>query len=581
MCTKKQRKLCGIDECVICFDRSFASHAKAILWSDMNQINPITVFKNSHHKFKFKCDDCGHISDSNPFMINIGSWCSYCEKNCKKLCDDDSCTSCFEKSFDSHEKKIFWDPANKEQPRNVFKHSGEKFSFLCICGHKFKTTVASVSSGTWCKFCENRVMCDDEGCSVCLKKSFASEEMAKYWSKDNVVPACSVFRGSPKKYKFDCTICGHQFEKSPNSITNGGSGCPFCVKAQFCGKDECVFCFKNSFGSHEKAKYWSNTNEIKPICLPKFSHELFKFDCECGHVYETTPALVSQGSWCHFCDHKLLCDRDDCTMCRNNSFASKFHAKYWSPENKLTPRQVFPTSNKKYKFICPDCDHTFESRLNLFNTTTKNGCPYCASHKLCSQDCKICFVKSFESHEKSKYWSGKNAETPRSIFRGTEKKYIFDCPYCKCEYIAMILSVVNGQWCGCILNKTENKLYKYLEATYERVIEKQKKFEWCKNKTFLPFDFCIEQFKLIIELDGMQHFKQISNWQSPEEAREKDKYKMKCANEHEYSIIRIFQEDVWDDKNDWQNKLKNAIKKYDAPTNIFIGDVYTKYNFCT
>ena len=56
---------------------------------------------------------------------------------------------------------------------------------------------------------------------------------------------------------------------------------------------------------------------------------------------------------------------------------------------------------------------------------------------------------------------------------------------------------------------------------------------------------------------------------------------MKCANDHGYSVIRILQVDVSNDKNDWKNKLLDAIKKYDVPTNIFIGDVYTKYNFCT
>jgi hypothetical protein len=32
----------------------------------------------------------------------------------------------------------------------------------------------------------------------------------------------------------------------------------------------------------------------------------------------------------------------------------------------------------------------------------------------------------------------------------------------------------------------------------------------CKNKTYLPFDFVLEENKIIIELDGIQHFEQIT-----------------------------------------------------------------------
>ena len=45
-------------------------------------------------------------------------------------------------------------------------------------------------------------------------------------------------------------------------------------------------------------------------------------------------------------------------------------------------------------------------------------------------------------------------------------------------------------------------------------------------------------------MDGQQHFEQISNWTSPEIQIEKDKYKMKCANDNAFSVIRLLQDDV-------------------------------------
>jgi very-short-patch-repair endonuclease len=109
-------------------------------------------------------------------------------------------------------------------------------------------------------------------------------------------------------------------------------------------------------------------------------------------------------------------------------------------------------------------------------------------------------------------------------------------------------------------NKTEKKLYDILIIIYPTLV-RQFKEEWCKNKTYLPFDFCIPELKIIIELDGPQHFQQVSNWSSPEEQFENDKYKEKCANDNEYSVIRILQEDVLNDRYDWLKDLCNTIEE--------------------
>ena len=92
--------------------------------------------------------------------------------------------------------------------------------------------------------------------------------------------------------------------------------------------------------------------------------------------------------------------------------------------------------------------------------------------------------------------------------------------------------------------------------------------EWCKNKSYLPFDFCLEEHKIIIELDGEQHFRQVSNWDSPEDTQIRDKYKMEQANKNGYSVIRILQEDVYFDKYDWVKELKDVIEKIKFKFNI-------------
>jgi very-short-patch-repair endonuclease len=124
-----------------------------------------------------------------------------------------------------------------------------------------------------------------------------------------------------------------------------------------------------------------------------------------------------------------------------------------------------------------------------------------------------------------------------------------------------------------ICNEFLSKNYKNLTWGFET--------EWCiseKTNKYYPFDFCLEEFKLIIEIDGGQHFIQVGKWNSPEETRKRDKYKMEKALENGYSVVRILQEDIYRNKNEWENNLKNSIKYYDRPQIIFLNKEYEKYS---
>jgi very-short-patch-repair endonuclease len=103
-----------------------------------------------------------------------------------------------------------------------------------------------------------------------------------------------------------------------------------------------------------------------------------------------------------------------------------------------------------------------------------------------------------------------------------------------------------GDGCPHCINKTEHKFLEILKTRYPTV-QRQFKAEWCKQKRCLPFDFVIEEHKVIIELDGPQHFTQVANWRSPELQQQQDLFKTKCANENGYSVIRVLQTDVAND----------------------------------
>jgi very-short-patch-repair endonuclease len=322
--------------------------------------------------------------------------------------------------------------------------------------------------------------------------------------------------------------------------------------------------FERSFASHEKSKYWSSKNNISPRDVYKGSNKVkYLFDCPCGHEFKNYVNSISAGKWCLYCakPSKKMCENKNCNICFNKSFAINEKSKYWSNKNELKPEEVFLTSNTKYWFNC-SCGHEFES--NLSNISKGAWCPYCCNpqQKICNKkDCKSCFEKSFASHEKSQYWSEKNQLNPREVFKSSDKKYFLNCKKNHTFEIALS-KVINGRWCPVCKNKTEEKLFEILKVDYPDV-KHQFRADWCKNpitNKYLPFDFLLHQEKIIIELDGAQHFKQVSNWTSPEEQYERDTYKMECANQNNYSVIRITQEDVYDDTFDWYTSLKESIQ---------------------
>ncbi len=320
--------------------------------------------------------------------------------------------------------------------------------------------------------------------------------------------------------------------------------------------------YEKSFANHPKSEFWSLKNSLKPYEVTMNSNKKFWFNCTCGHEFEIHPHnIVQKNGWCPFCSYspKQLCENNECFSCFNNSLASVDYSKYWSSKNELQPRQVFKNSHKSYIFNCPDCKHDFAQCVS--HITRGCRCSYCTNRVLCANiNCLICLNKSFASVEKSKYLHIDNNVDARQLFKNSAKKYKFTCDKCDNIFENRLSHVTSGVWCNKCRYKTEQLVYDKLIKIYS-TLQRQYKVDWCKDIKHLPFDFVIEERKIIIEVDGENHFIQVAKWKTPEHNRKRDLYKMKCANENGFSIIRILQEDAYKNKYDWLNELCENIEK--------------------
>ncbi len=364
------------------------------------------------------------------------------------------------------------------------------------------------------KFCKNT------GCDSCYYKSVASwiyvDSILNIIKED----LRNIPKSTKKTFDLKCNRCNeiylniridHHINREQN----------FCRR--------CDIDHDKSIASHEKSKYWSPKNKLLPRQVHKNCNEKYIFNCLCGHEISKSPNSISRGEWCGYCSVPVqeLCQ---CATCYNKSLASHEKAEYFSNKNEPVKVYMIPLhSNKKYWFNCFKCYHEFEG---IINHITKNDdpvwCPYCSNptKKLCEND---------------------------------------DCIWLKCDLCKQDFDkfAYSKSGCTCTKNKTESKLYNKLIIKYPNII-RQYTAKWCKNKEtnrFLPFDFCLPDQKIIIELDGRQHFQQVRNWTTPDLQRSRDLYKMECAKINGYSIIRILQEDVWNDTYDWIEELCYNIDK--------------------
>jgi very-short-patch-repair endonuclease len=338
--------------------------------------------------------------------------------------------------------------------------------------------------------------------------------------------------------------------------------------------------FEKSVASHPKgAKYWSqknidnNGNFIKPESIKLSSHRQYLFECDvCNHTFLKRVADLKYGGWCNYCSHNVLCDDELCQICFENSFASCEDLNIlacWSKENvdkegkHITPRSIFKYTKKPYLFDCKDCGHQISQKPGVI--LNGSWCIYCAHLKLCDDEkCDYCYKNSFASTPEHIYWHNDNQLNARQVFKNANTKYHFLCYKCGDKF-TQFPSVVFKEKSSCqnCTRQTESKVYQTLKNHYPTI---QYNFypQWCKNKktnSIFPFDFVIHEYKVIIELDGEQHFIQVKNWLNVEECRRRDLYKMKCANENGYSVIRIFQKDVLKDRIEWLRTLQETIQE--------------------
>ena len=300
----------------------------------------------------------------------------------------------------------------------------------------------------------------------------------------------------------------------------------------------------------------------------KIEFNCVELDCVSTHIKNMESFITGAGAYCrkHELQHRAVMQRTNIRKIPFKKSIAYTHpeiAKQWHPikNEELKPEQFSFGSEKEFWWICPkqtDCGCVHEYEMMICNKI-KSDCSFC-----CIPRKKHCIHESIlYTHSKllEQWHPTKNGDLkPEHFTYGSNENIWWFDEKCNHEWKTAITNRSNGSGCPYCVNKTEQKLYHVLISHYPQ-LKTQFKVDWCMNNKQLPFDFVLEEYKIIIELDGLQHFEQVSNWQAPEETHLNDVYKMKCANENGYSVIRLLQTDVFYDTYDWLREVSENIEK--------------------
>jgi very-short-patch-repair endonuclease len=281
-------------------------------------------------------------------------------------------------------------------------------------------------------------------------------------------------------------------------------------------------------------------NKSNKIHNNKFNYELVKYInahtkikliCSVHGIFEQLPYQHLNGHGCKKCADK-----------ENGKNKRKGKNKFIEESKKIHHNKYdyslinYMNAHTKIKIICKE--HGIFEQTPSAHTNNKQGCPICANNiKLTIEQ----FIeKSIISHN-NKY----NYSLANYIDNRTKIKII--CPI-HGEFEQRPTDHMRGIGCQiCQDSKGEKTIKEFLNNKNIEYIN-QKKFDGCKYKRNLKFDFYLPKYNIVIEYDGQQHYTTYrfeKNTDKLKIRQLRDEIKTEYCKNNNIQLIRIkYNEDI-------------------------------------
>lgn len=358
-----------------------------------------------------------------------------------------------------------------------------------------------------------------------------------------------------------CKVDGHGvFKQTPNGHLSHRNGCMKCLDwvtntEDFITKSRTI---------HRDLYDYQHTQYINGVLKVKIG-------CSIHGIFEQRPNNHLSGEGCDKCARRMwIFSTED--FIRESK---KVHG-----DDYEYTESIFTKMSEPLIITCKIHGNFLQSPSN--HITHSQGCNECGK------------IKRMISRRKSLDEFIEEAKIRHSIIsfdysRITQETYVdrntpveIGCLRCNEYFKQKPYDHLSGSGCLVCINKTEHIIYIFLSG-HGFAVTNQKSFDDCRNVRPLPFDKFLEEYNILLEIDGDQHFSIVPRWHkkiSLLERQETDFKKMNYALKNGFTIIRIYQTDVINNSYDWKTDLLIHIKHYDIPQIIYLSknDKYHEYN---
>jgi len=277
--------------------------------------------------------------------------------------------------------------------------------------------------------------------------------------------------------------------------------------------------------------------------------------CICGNVVKLTSGQLISGNTkscgCLFkdigiakCKNKIIrlkMVKSIKTPKSANSLAEKCpeSLQLWDYEKNYpkTPNSVKYQSHDKVWFKCLEYGHNYYITVNAFYQGG-NRCKYCSNKEILIGFNDLATTHSYLLKE----WDYiKNKILPTQITAKSNKKIYWLCQDCKNSWITTPHSRVSqlSGCCQCESSNGEKQIYNILNK-YNINYTQEFRFNNCRYKKPLPFDFYLSDLNILIEYQGSQHYIGWSNnKKSLQQIQQRDSIKQQYCKDNNIKLIII------------------------------------------
>ena len=274
---------------------------------------------------------------------------------------------------------------------------------------------------------------------------------------------------------------------------------------------------KNENDDFSQVIYFTTKNRVKIICKLHPNND-----------YKTKPLMYNMS-------HR-------CPICAGNKKLTTFEYKEKIKNLPVICLDEYINNETPILHKCTKCGHEWKIRPASFLRNKPQSCPIC-SHKIQNEN------QRFKLDDVNKKLKEKEKSLICLIYKGMHDKSKFECLKCGHRWWAFSNNVINSNnGCpNCHSSSYETVISDWLTNHNIKFI-REYKFQDCKNKNLLPFDFYIPKCNILIEMQGVQHFKPVKLRKTmSDEETEKwfrlrqrlDNIKSSYAKEMGYTFVEI------------------------------------------